>query len=868
MRKCFGVPLNTCCCFPSPSPSLSLSDCTLIQIAELVMRRIPVCAVVTSVLSLRHTTHGNTNATSTSRKVKPAQLDDEYDSLVFSEDDQRSGIRVEVSSLTPEARHYFSENQWKGEGNVGNSWRRTPPSEALNTGAAVDPKRGEESEDSDPDNAQLELSASELERQRELYEGPPALVVEYAVHYLNATTDIQMVSAREEMVFFPVLFDRLQELHVDEILDVVECHWARSTLLRYGLAFKDVARDRIAQLATEAALQLRNPRHQRDAPDEINHDEEGNGADGGVFVGEREQQSSGREDAVLTHALKEITAETTKRSILVMGISAGRRKRDLQFFQLMGSFFAFYINEYRDPNDLVRTLTALNRAKIRPSQKFLGLITRRLPILCKKTPLEPLACYRIMINLSRMGCDQMSIYRFLSDSIFSQMEDKINAVRKEEKMRAKLGKSSPSSPLPGASATLPGQETEAERLRARLVYLTGMKASMFTKWLGVLARFGAPHQQYLRPLISPVILPCLSQLPPPSLSRLIKAFRRFKSTDVDLLEALINHVCLEQAPAHKAERIDLVHLLQLVSNDDMPLPSNLDTLITTSCQLFTAALALDDPPAAEASGRSHGTAFPFLLRPADMHRIAHCVVKLQRRADIELERLEPLEVLMDRFAHRLDKLMSFGVVSLVHVDVFLDTMALQHHPDRDGRVAALSKRRREVAADEEAYESMLDIDVRETFYNLLSINDAVPASHYRPVRGDLQVDFRQSLTEVSAFDLLEAVDIFQRVSPGALCDTPKRFLSRSVIAKLGGRGEEVVESETNTLVMRKPRELLLRREDVTKMVELVKRTPLESVRDSPVVWQFLLTKASNLGLEEVKSEIQQCQSKLSHKSVS
>ncbi|ESL07585.1 hypothetical protein TRSC58_04723 [Trypanosoma rangeli SC58] len=135
------------------------------------------------------------------------------------------------------------------------------------------------------------------------------------------------------------------------------------------------------------------------------------------------------------------------------------------------------------------------------------------------------------------------------------------------------------------------------------------------------------------------------------------------------------------------------------------------------------------------------------------------------------------------------------------------------------------------------------------------VNDFKTYGQYRPTPGVLQVDFKQALTEVSAFDVLEATHLFAQAFPNTLQPTVVRHLSRSILAKLGGGGEEVITAD-NTMVLRPPRDLLLTKEDLVKFVELVQATPLRRVRESSVVWRFIAEKARRLQMGEVLKTVE------------
>ncbi|KAG5471597.1 hypothetical protein LSCM4_03146 [Leishmania orientalis] len=862
--------------------------------------------------------------------------DDEERSHISSAHVSAAAASVPLSAITESASLYRRVAAASYDGNAEKTMKRSHSGDASTSqgAAAANTARDTSAAEAvavaatgDEDDAlDEEVKGNEayiLEQQQYYYELPVQELTDIATAYLRSTENVALVSLEEEHIVFPVLLERLHEFHVSQLLDIVDCHWSRSTMLRYGTQYKDMVRDRIARLATVAATKLEAKKRQQEqqpsscpaegtsaadgtlgaAPQDNGHSAEASGAgeedddDNAVFVTEKEAADAQRSaDAILTHADKEITAATVHRALVVMGISAGHRKRDLAFFQLLGSYFTFFINDYRDPHDLVRVLTALARAKIVPSPAFLNMIARRMPVLHKRVPLEPLPAYRALSNFARMGHTSMNTFRFLSDCMFAHMQKHIEEEKKQFRMVAATaqkefatteGSSTPATP----SATLASaahvkcvqgyrpEVLEKERLRR----MCGLKPSMFTRWLAILARFSAPHQQYLRPLVKPIILPMLPYFPPPSFTRLVSATRVFRSSDRVLVDALVGRVCDVLAPAGKLTRTDVMEVLRLISQDDTPVPAQLDHFLRicreylgSSTRASTTEESAPHGADLSATPRPRGTV-TIVPRPRDMCDVVKLIGALQKRDDIPLESLGPLLELTEDFAKRLAYLMDLSVVSLTQVDVFLELCERHQIPDVSGALEQLMLKRRDVvlraksspatsseneggrgsAAEEmeaeEAYYAQLDIDVRETFNKILFTNDWNTHGRYRPLPGPLQVDFRNELTKVSALELLRAVDLFAKACPGALQDAPRLFLSRSLLEKLGKEGEVVVEEETNSLVIRQPRAELLTRDDLQTFAELVERTPLEAVRSAPVVWAFIKEKAERLGVMSVEA---------------
>jgi len=198
-------------------------------------------------------------------------------------------------------------------------------------------------------------------------------VIEAAMTYNRATTNPNLINPDIEDALFPILLVRFDEFTITPLLDLVETPWCHSCNVRYGRTLKDMVRDRIAT----------NP--------------------------------------------SALTSPEVLRAFITMGMSAGRRKRDLAFFQLLGTMFVQHVNSYKDPNDIVRVLTACARAKIVPPDSFLALCGRRLPVLSKKQPLRPLACYCAFVNMQKFGHENLNPFRFLADRVFEGISAHLKA---------------------------------------------------------------------------------------------------------------------------------------------------------------------------------------------------------------------------------------------------------------------------------------------------------------------------------------------------------------------------------------------------------------------------------------------------------
>lgn len=751
------------------------------------------------------------------------------------------------------------------------------------------------------------------ERQEWLREIPLSQLLDRTLNYLRSTSNEKLVDDEEEDTLFPVVIERFNEFSVNQLLEMVSVIYARSTLLRYGIKINDMVRDRIALIASTAAKQRRNagPKSSSGVSEVAVGGEEGE-SESLLLSEEEEKKRLAMSDPVLHNAATQITPETILRALLVMGMSA-RRKRDLPFFHVVGAYFAFFINHYKDSHDLVRVLTAFARAKIIPPKSFLAMLSRRFPVLCKTSHLETLPCYRAMVNFSKMGHSHMNIYRFLSDNMLSTIESNIAEQKKktmiaqrmkekeapskqdEENLNSTTDEKNAGGDNQGGNVNTKNILTtslDSTKIKTRFHELVGLRPSMFTKWLFILAKNGAPYQQYLRPFIQPVIIPMLGHFPPPSFTRLLTAISLFKCDDSELLEPIVEYMCqgtigsrkpttpregacdeeaeednvIERRRDYCPTRADLFVLLLMFSREGFVLPKNVENFFAFCGEVFLESSLVATTIAKSVKARRKKRVFKneeeqFILRPGDMCSIARYVVQLQHRVDIPLESLAPLTELMGHFARRLLALLELRVVSVLQVDDFADLCRQQHYPDEDGTLEKLMGNRRELApfVDEDGMadeldEGALDIDVRETFFKIVLVNDAYRYISYRPLPGSLQVDFREALTKVSALDMLGAVDLYERCFPNALKPPVRLLLSRSFLAKFSEEGEEVISPDGTELVLRPPQEQLVTRKDLDHFVTLVRRSPM-AIQKAPDLLKFIEVKARRLGLDELLSKV-------------
>jgi hypothetical protein len=545
----------------------------------------------------------------------------------------------------------------------------------------------------------------------------------------------------------------------------------------------------------------------------------------------------------------------------VMGMSAGRRKRDLDFFQVLGRLFMIHANAFKDPTDLVRVLTAFSRAKIIPPPSFLALMGRRLQVLCKNQPLPSLPAYRAFVNLHKMGYDNMNAYRFLADRIAEYQEENFKlektrlrvselmkqqqAAREEVEVTTPVGEGVSMPPAP-ATVVSPQPTQSSPRggdllddvssaLAAKRRFSTitgGLKPSHITKLLLVLARFGAPHQQYLRPIAKSLIIPHIQHIPPPAFTRLLRSIRLFKTTDVPLLTAVIDR--LIQLGPDEALLPDLLEALRMLSFQDAPVVPNLEPFIALCAAAF---------------GQQSR------LRAGDMCAVANDLMHIQRKDEIPLEAVEQLCGLMDTFAERMTFLIHLGVLALPHAEALEEMCKQMHHPDTKGKVKELSETRRQINQSEggdDEYYMAIDIDVRETFHKAQIFNNWNTYGSFRPLPGVLQVDFQHALTEVSAECILEVAHLFELAYPSRMILPLQRLMTKAFLAKLSEEGEWIISPDDPlTMSARKNDEILFTRDSLKKFSNFVVSTPLVGVKSSPVVWALIHKKAQRLQVPDV-----------------
>eukprot|EP00758_Cryptobia_borreli_P000600 Tbor_TRINITY_DN1280_c0_g1::TRINITY_DN1280_c0_g1_i1::g.5774::m.5774 len=694
---------------------------------------------------------------------------------------------------------------------IGNPKVDTTASHLKSNLRAVDPMLAKESEGLH--NTSEEGGVEYIEEEVEVVEVAEGVInpyyaslpleelLEACTAYLRSADNAKLIDADEEANIFPALLSRIDECSIEQLLDVVQCTWRRSTMDRYGTVFKDLVRDKVLQ----------------DAED--------------------------------------LSPEQIHKAIIVLGISAGRRKRDLDLFKVLGKLFVTHINHYKDPNDLVRVMTAFNRAKIVPPNSFLSLMGRRFPVLNKKVSLRALPAYRVFSNMYRMGHDQMNPFRFLADRMYETVmanlkKEKVRLKKMERAMKTgdkskieeakleidtekamdiqRLAKDTKEPEVYDASNAVAeeeekwgGAESSANAVRRRFIELTEVRPLHFTKLLLVLSRFGAPHQQYLRPMIDPLLIPSIPYFPPPSLSRIIRCIRMFKSTDVRLCEAIIDHQVDTQG--EKAVVSDILEMLRIIGLPDTPVPKNTEKFMNLCFKIF--------------SNESR-------LRARDMCIVASDLNLFAKKEDVTIPALDTMMKLIDIFSNRMVFLMDIGVLSLTHAEIMEDICRQLKH--ESAALDGLKEKRREINREgDEDYYIKIDIDVRETFFKIQFIDNFNTYGPWRPVPGLLQVDFKQALTSIRVDFIMEAVVLYEKAYPNQLRITVRRLLSKVILMKLGKEGEEViVEGE---IIMRDNPVFHFTTEMVTKFAEMLKNTPLKRVKRSPISWVFLKEKAEIVG---------------------
>eukprot|EP00658_Telonema_sp_P-2_P033782 TRINITY_DN24732_c0_g1_i1.p1 TRINITY_DN24732_c0_g1~~TRINITY_DN24732_c0_g1_i1.p1 ORF type:complete len:374 (-),score=94.61 TRINITY_DN24732_c0_g1_i1:332-1453(-) len=323
--------------------------------------------------------------------------------------------------------------------------------------------------------------------------------------------------------------------------------------------------------------------------------------------------------------------------------------------------------------------------------------------------------------------------------------------------------------------------------------------------------------------------------PPPSLTRIIRAFRMFKSTDVRLLEAVIDHLVAQGK--NKVVMLDILELLRIIGHPDTPVPKNTEVFMHLCYDIFTDQSR---------------------LRARDMCLVTSDLNLFAKKDDVTIPALDLMMKLVDVFCDRMVYLMSIGVLSLTHAEIMEDICrTLKHESEALDRLKA---KRREVNRDgDEEYYNLLDIDVRESFFKIQFVDNYNTYGPFRPIPGLLQVDFKQALSSIRVDNILEAVHLYEQAYPKQLRITLKRLLSKVVLMKFSKEGEEIIEG--GEYIMKPNPRIYATQELVTTMAKVLVKCPLKRVKRNPAPWEFLLEKATIIGDTKV---IDLCQKMLKY----
>jgi len=394
--------------------------------------------------------------------------------------------------------------------------------------------------------------------------------------------------------------------------------------------------------------------------------------------------------------------------------------------------------------------------------------------------------------------------------------------------------------------------------KMRFMSIVDLKPSHLTKLLFILAILGAPFQQYLRPLVAPVLVPYMEHFPPPSFTRLIRATRAFKATDRSLLDAIITRVVKSTTRPPDAKGgssnnggsvvtvpmvlSDWTETLRTLCNPDCPLPSKHREFLDA----FMAVCLVD-----------------LRLRPGDMCSISGDLGRLLAEKDLELDAdyLQQLKgtyaKVLESFAERLNVMLKVGILSLTHADIF-DECCRKYCKSAEtlGPVTELRETRKRINADgggDDEYLEQIPVDVRDVYHKILTLNNWNTYGAYKPLPGLFQVDFKQALTGVGPDVILHAVHLFEQCYPGQLLPVLDRLLSRAIAAKLNEEGEEVVSEDGREWVLRSRQAILFSKEGLQRFANMLVSTPLAGVRQNPMCWELVRLKAQRLGMSKVEA---------------
>jgi hypothetical protein len=329
--------------------------------------------------------------------------------------------------------------------------------------------------------------------------------------------------------------------------------------------------------------------------------------------------------------------------------------------------------------------------------------------------------------------------------------------------------SDPSTPDPlGIGKTTAAMMAERRDVRQRFYKLTQLKPPQLTKMLSVLGRKAAPRQQYLRPLVGDVLVPSLAHFNPPSFSRLVGAMRAFQSEEGPLIDKVIETMC-ERGPEHVVLG-DILDMLFLLSRPTVPLTPKAADFFDLCRRAF------------EDGSR---------LRPKDMRCITADLkliwkLKLTEDEHADSPAFRSLLAVVDGFARRMASFLELGLVEPLSADGFLEMcQELKPGAEPSDSVARLIDARRVALADgEEAYNDLVQVNVRDIFLRLQTVNSIVTHRGFRPVNAITMQQFKAMLDFMRADDILEAVHLYQQAYPGALSLPVRRVVGAFVVDKL------------------------------------------------------------------------------------
>jgi len=367
----------------------------------------------------------------------------------------------------------------------------------------------------------------------------------------------------------------------------------------------------------------------------------------------------------------------------------------------------------------------------------------------------------------------------------TEQENKKTSVPEKKRVKFNIDKSSP------------------EYLLHQFVRRTGgLTPQQFIRFLFILGLKKAPRQQYLRPVATDLLVPVIPILSPPSFMRLVVALRMFQSEDKKLIGAVVDRL-VREGPSRVCLR-NLFELLRLFGNKDTPIEVATPHLVKffSVCQgAFQDESRLRARDMLAITGELKNIHTKLTANQEDdwLGAVNETVEegsaeaeKLNASSDKSSQTVQASEQLfsiVERFALRMNNLMSLGVLALTNAETLLEICRTLPNVN-ESTAAALEELRmsRQRIDDEQGgpdeYADILDIDVREIFFRIQVINNYDTFRNFRPLPATLIQDFKGMLDAMRCDYIVEAVHIYEQAFPGTLAIPVKRVLARHVLEKM------------------------------------------------------------------------------------